>query len=206
MVLTGVHEVVLLEVGELGEALGADVALERPLAGVRPQVDLEVRELSEGLAADVALVVHLAVLLLERVGQGPVAPGAALGVGAEGAALGAGVLVGRHRADRRVPVDRGRRGGDARVYCEARVVAQVEVVGAGDQRLVAVHLQVRLRAGAGHLAAAAGLGSVSVLAAAPLVLLLLLLLVLLLLLLRGRCESWILIISHTRTMLSPTVL
>lgn len=72
--LTGMHEMMLLKVRELREALRADVALEGPLAGVGSEVHLEIRQLTEGLAADVALVVHLAVLLLERVRQRPVAP------------------------------------------------------------------------------------------------------------------------------------
>lgn len=37
------HEMMLLEVCELCEAFGANVALEGPLAGVRPQVHLEIR-------------------------------------------------------------------------------------------------------------------------------------------------------------------
>lgn len=40
--LAGVHQVVLLEVGKLGEGFGTDVALEGPLARVGSQVDLEV--------------------------------------------------------------------------------------------------------------------------------------------------------------------
>lgn len=70
-----VHEVVLLEVGELREALGADVALEGPLPRVGAEVHLEVGELSERFEADVALVVHLAVLLLQRVRQRSVTAG-----------------------------------------------------------------------------------------------------------------------------------
>jgi hypothetical protein len=151
--LTGMDEVVLLEVGQLGEALGADVALEGPLARVRPQVDLEIRELAEGLAADVALVMHLAVLLLEGVGQGPVAPRAALGVGTEGATLRAGVFVGGEGADGRVAVVGGGGGARARVDRQARVVPEVEVVGAGHQGLIAVHLEGR---GARQLVLATG--------------------------------------------------
>lgn len=41
--LTSMHEMMLLEVCELCEAFGANVALEGPLAGVRPQVHLEIR-------------------------------------------------------------------------------------------------------------------------------------------------------------------
>jgi len=82
-----VDKVVLLEVGQLREALGADVALEGPLARVRPQVHLEVGELAKSLVADVALVVHLSVLFLQRVGQRPVSPGGGR-VGTHGAAAG----------------------------------------------------------------------------------------------------------------------
>lgn len=41
--LTSMYEMMLLEVCELREAFGANVALEGPLAGVRPQVHLEIR-------------------------------------------------------------------------------------------------------------------------------------------------------------------
>ena len=44
---------------------------------MRPQVHLQVRQLAEGLEADVALVVHLPVLLLQRIRQRPVAARAA---------------------------------------------------------------------------------------------------------------------------------
>ena len=71
--LSRVHQVVLLQVGQLRETLGANVAFERPFARVRPQVDLEVGQLAERLVANVALVVHLSVLLLQRVRQRPVA-------------------------------------------------------------------------------------------------------------------------------------
>lgn len=40
---------------------------------MRSQVHLEVRELPEGLEANIALVMHLAVLLLQRVGERAVA-------------------------------------------------------------------------------------------------------------------------------------
>lgn len=69
---TCVNQVVLLQVSQLREGLGTDVARERPLSRMRPQVHLQVRQLAKGLVADVALVVHLSVLLLERVGQGAV--------------------------------------------------------------------------------------------------------------------------------------
>lgn len=65
----GVHQVVLLQVRQLREVLGAHVALERAFPGVRPEVHFQVGELAEGLLADVALVVHLAVLLLQGVGE-----------------------------------------------------------------------------------------------------------------------------------------
>lgn len=77
------HEVVLLKMCELREALGADVALERPLAGVRAEVHLQVGQLAERLEAHVAFVVHLAVLLLERVRQGSVTAGV-VAIGTEG--------------------------------------------------------------------------------------------------------------------------
>jgi hypothetical protein len=60
-----VHQMMFLEMGELREAFGTDVALKGPFARVCPQVDLQVGQLSESLVANVALVVHLAVLLLE---------------------------------------------------------------------------------------------------------------------------------------------
>lgn len=41
--LTGMHEMMLLEVRELCEAFGANVALEGSLAGMRPQVYFEIR-------------------------------------------------------------------------------------------------------------------------------------------------------------------
>lgn len=69
------HQMVFLQVRQLGEALGADVALERPLARVGAQVHLEVGQLAERLVAHVALVVHLAVLLLQRVRQRSVTAG-----------------------------------------------------------------------------------------------------------------------------------
>lgn len=72
--LARVHQVVLLQVGELREGLGADVALERTLARVCAQVHLQVGQLAKGLAADVALVVHLPIALLQRVRQTAVAP------------------------------------------------------------------------------------------------------------------------------------
>lgn len=94
----------LLEVRELCEAFGANVALEGPLAGMRPQVYFEIRQLTEGFAADVALIMHFAVLLFERIRQRSIAP-RALGVGAEGAALGTTVIVRRQGARRRVSVE-----------------------------------------------------------------------------------------------------
>lgn len=97
----------LLQMRQLSEALGADVALERSFPGVRPQVHLEVRQLPERLAAYVALVVHLPVLFLERIRQRSVASGP-LRVGTERAALRTAVIVRRQRARRRVSVQRRR--------------------------------------------------------------------------------------------------
>lgn len=100
-------EVMLLQVGKLRETLGANVTLERPLAGMSPQMYLEIRQLAERLAAHVALVMHLAVLLLQRVRQRPVTP-RPLRVGAERAALRAGVVVRGQGARGRVSVEGGR--------------------------------------------------------------------------------------------------
>lgn len=88
------HEMMFLEMCELRETLGADVTLEGPLAGMCSEVHLEVRQLTEGLAADVAFVVHLAILLLERVRQRSVSP-RTLRIRAERAALGTTVIVRR---------------------------------------------------------------------------------------------------------------
>lgn len=71
--LPGVHQMMLLQVRQLGEALRADVALERTLTRMRAQMHLKVAQLSEGFAAYIALVVHLAVLLLERIRQRAIA-------------------------------------------------------------------------------------------------------------------------------------
>lgn len=67
------NQVVFLEVGELSETLGADVTLERPFSRMRSEVDLEIAELTECLVADVTFVVHLAILLFQRIGKAPVA-------------------------------------------------------------------------------------------------------------------------------------
>lgn len=128
----------LLQMGQLSEALGADVALERPLPGVRPEVHLEVRQLPEGLAADVALVVHFPVLLLQRIGQRPVAPGP-LRIRTERSALRAPVIVRGQRARGRVSVQR--RG--VRVNGQTRMVSEMKIVRASDQRLVPIDLHRR---------------------------------------------------------------
>lgn len=98
----------LLKMRELREALGADIALKRPLAGMCSEMHFEIRQLTESLAADVTLVVHLAVFLFERVRQRSIAP-RALGIGTERTTLGAAVIVRRQGARWRVSVD-GRRG------------------------------------------------------------------------------------------------
>ena len=59
--LSGVHQVVLLEVDQLSETFSAD--------GMRPQMDFQVRQLSECLVTNVAFVVHFTVLLLQRIRQ-----------------------------------------------------------------------------------------------------------------------------------------
>lgn len=61
------YKVMLLKMCKLRETLGADGAFEGSLAGVRPEVYFKIRQLAESLAAHVALVMHLAVLLLERI-------------------------------------------------------------------------------------------------------------------------------------------
>lgn len=83
--LARMHQMMLLEVRQLGEALRAHIALEGPFAGMGSQVDLEVAQLAKSLAAHIALVVHLAILLLERIGQRSVASGGQ-GIGTQGAA------------------------------------------------------------------------------------------------------------------------
>ena len=74
--LTCVHQQVLLQVGQLGEGLGAHLAAEGSLPGVGAQVDLQVAQLAKDLLAGLTPVLNLPVLLLEGVGQGLV-PGAA---------------------------------------------------------------------------------------------------------------------------------
>ena len=97
--LFGVHQLVQLEVSELGEpsladvalvrllirvesqmrsqvgglreTLGANVALVRTFASVRPQMVLEIAQLAERLAAKIALVNQLSVSLLQRVRMRP---------------------------------------------------------------------------------------------------------------------------------------
>lgn len=134
--LTGVDEMMLLQMGQLRETLGANVTLERPLAGMGPQMYLEIRQLAERLATHVALVMHLAVLLLQRVRQRPVTP-RPLRVRTQRAALRAAVIVRGQGAGGRVTVEGGRGVG---VDGEARVMAQVKIVRAGYQRLIAVDL------------------------------------------------------------------
>ena len=63
-----VHQVVPLQMDQLRETLGANVAFERPFARVLPLMDIEMGQLSERLGAYVALVglfsrVHLLVPL-----------------------------------------------------------------------------------------------------------------------------------------------
>lgn len=84
----------LLQMCKLRETLSAYGAFERSLAGMRPEMHFKVRQLAESLATHIALVVHLAVLLLERIRQRPIAP-RALGIGTEGTALGTAVIVRR---------------------------------------------------------------------------------------------------------------
>lgn len=83
-----VHQMVLLEVRQLGKTFGANVTMEGPLAGVRPQVDLQIGQLAKGFEAPVALVMHFAVLLAQGIGQRLVAP----------RALARGAASGRQRA------------------------------------------------------------------------------------------------------------
>lgn len=75
--LARVHEMMFLQVGQLCEALRADVTMERPLARVRPQVHLEIRQLTKGFETNIALVMHLPVLLLQRIRQRSIAACAA---------------------------------------------------------------------------------------------------------------------------------
>lgn len=98
------YEMMLLKMRELRETLGADIALEGSLAGVRPEMHLKIRQLTKGLAAYIALVMHLAVLLLERIRQRPVAP-RALRIRAERAALRTAMVIRRQRTRRRVSIE-----------------------------------------------------------------------------------------------------
>jgi len=61
------YEMMFLKMCELRETLGTDIALEGSFAGMCSEVHLEIRQLTEGFAADVAFIMHLAILLLERV-------------------------------------------------------------------------------------------------------------------------------------------
>ena len=60
---------VFLEVGQLGEGLGAHLAAEGALTRVRPQMHLQVAQLAKHLVARLTLVLNLPVLLLEGIGQ-----------------------------------------------------------------------------------------------------------------------------------------
>ncbi len=62
-----------LQMCQLGEGLRTHLAAEGTLARVRPQVHLQVAQLAKDLLAGLTPVLDLAVLLLERVGQGLVA-------------------------------------------------------------------------------------------------------------------------------------
>lgn len=64
---TGVHEVVLLQVGQLRETLGTHVTLKGTLSRVSAQVNLEVAQLSKRFIADVALIMHFSIFLLEGI-------------------------------------------------------------------------------------------------------------------------------------------
>jgi len=62
-----------LEVSQLGEGLRTHLTPERALSRVSAQMHLEVAELAKDLLARLTPVLDLAVLLLERVGEGLVA-------------------------------------------------------------------------------------------------------------------------------------
>lgn len=65
--LSRMDQVMLLEVGQLGEVLFTQVTLERPFPAVHSEMDLEIRQLSEGLHANVTFVFNLPVLLRQGV-------------------------------------------------------------------------------------------------------------------------------------------
>lgn len=71
----GVHQVVLLKMGKLGEAFRADVTLKGSLSRMRTQVHLEIAQLSKCLVTNVTLVVHLAIFLLKRIRQASITTG-----------------------------------------------------------------------------------------------------------------------------------
>ena len=73
------HEVVLLQVRQLGEGLWAGCASEGPLPAVGAKVHLEVGELPEHLVARLAPVLDLPVLLLKRERERLVAAAASRG-------------------------------------------------------------------------------------------------------------------------------
>lgn len=91
------HVVVFLQVCQLRETLAARLAFERSFAGMRPKVHLQVGQLTESLATHVALVVHLAVLLADRIRQRPVAARVASAAGASARRH----VIGRHGTGRR---------------------------------------------------------------------------------------------------------
>jgi hypothetical protein len=70
---TCVNKEMFLQMCQLGEGLGTHLAAEGTLARVSSQVHLQVAQLAEDLLAGLTPVLDLAVLLLERVGQGLVA-------------------------------------------------------------------------------------------------------------------------------------
>lgn len=55
--------------GELSKALVASLTFERPFSAVHSEVDLQIRELAESLGTDVAFILNLAILLLQGVGK-----------------------------------------------------------------------------------------------------------------------------------------
>lgn len=67
--LPGVHEVVLLQMCELGEGFSTGFAGKRTLSRVRAEVNLQVGQLAERFRANVAFVVDFPILLSKRIGQ-----------------------------------------------------------------------------------------------------------------------------------------
>lgn len=68
--LSGVNQVVFLQVGQLSEVLIAGLTPEGTLSAMHSQMDLEVGQLPKDLSTDVALIPDLSVLPGERVRQG----------------------------------------------------------------------------------------------------------------------------------------